>query len=203
MFLARTAMMVFLENKLGLYIARADGPIGGDLDIPAPVGSRRQTDTTRADRQGEDLANDDPGAGSPGGGEEEDEDGDEGDLGVDGGHVVGQRLLGGERVGVGVVEADRDADDGDEELADQHAQGTPDEDGAAAEALDGPEGNRGREDVDQREDQGHQEDVLDGARGLQEGGRVVKKKVDTSPAVKNNNNNRKRHTHTKRDGGSP
>src|SRR3569833_2767425 len=169
MFLARTAMMVFLENKLGLYFARADGPIGGDLDIPEPVGSRRQTDTTRADRQGEDLANDDPGAGSPGGGEEEDEDGDE----------------------------------GDEELADQHAQGTPDEDGAAAEALDGPEGNRGREDVDQREDQGHQEDVLDGARGLQEGGRVVKKKVDTSPAVKNNNNNRKRHTHTKRDGGSP
>ena len=113
----------------------------GDDGVPQPVGGGGEGDTAGADGQGEDLADDDPGAGAPGGGEPEDEDGDEGDLGVDGGDVVGQVGLtrGVRGVRVRVVEADGDTDDGDDELADQHAEGTDDEDGAATEALDGPE----------------------------------------------------------------
>ena len=61
--------------------------VGGDNgndSVPEPVGGGGESDTTRSDGEREDLANDDPGAGAPGGGEEEDEDGDEGNLSVDG-----------------------------------------------------------------------------------------------------------------------
>ena len=112
-----------------------------DDGVPEPVGGGGESDTTRADGEREDLTDEDPGTGTPGGGEEEDEDCDEGDLRVDGGDVVGAGLAGG--VEVGVVEADGDTDDGDEELADQHAEGTPDEKRTATEALDGVEGDRG------------------------------------------------------------
>lgn len=77
----------------------------GDDGVPEPVGGGGESDTTGADGQGEDLADEDPRAGTPGGGEEEDEDGDEGDLGVDGGDVVGAGGAVGE--GGGVVEASR------------------------------------------------------------------------------------------------
>lgn len=151
--------------------------------VPEPVGRGRQSDTTRADGQREDLANDDPRARTPGGGEEEDEDGDEGDLGVDGGDVVGDAGVGIGRARVGVVEADGDTDDGDKELADQHAQSTPDEQGATAEALDGPEGEGRAAHVDQGEDERDQERVLDRASRLQEGSRVVEDEVDTGPLL--------------------
>ena len=83
---------------------------------------------------------------APGAGKEEDSDGDEGDLSVDGGNVLGDGVTG--RVGVRLVEPDSHTDNGDDELADEHAGSTPDEERAATEALDGPERDRGRHDVD-------------------------------------------------------
>lgn len=152
----------------------------GDDGVPEPVGGGRETDTARADGEREDLADQDPGTGTPGRGEEEDEDGDEGDLGVDGVDVVGNgRIAVGGKVGL--VEADGDTDDGDDKLADCHAKGAPEEDGAAAETLDGPERDRGGEDVDDGEDHGDEELVLDGAGGLEERGGVVEDEVDTGP----------------------
>lgn len=107
--------------------------------IPQPVRSGRQSDAARSHGEWEDLADENPSARTPRGCEEEDEDGDEGDLRVDGGDVIRQAQLWVFRVGVGVVESDGDADDGDEELTDQHAQRAPDEQRAATESFDGPE----------------------------------------------------------------
>ena len=170
------------DGRLEVAALLADhvGGDDGDDGVPEPVGGGGETDTARADGEREDLADQDPGAGTPGGGEEEDEDGDEGDLRVDGVDVVGH---GGLAVieEVGLVEADGDTNDGDDELANQHAEGTPEEDGAATEALDGPEGDGGGEHVDDGEDHGDQELVLDGTGGLEEGGGVVEDEVDTSP----------------------
>lgn len=89
---------------------------------------------------------------------------------------------------------DGDTDDGDEELADGHAGGAPDEERATTEALDGVEGDRGRDDIDNLhevstegerqfdsevvrlypagmtdgEDHGHDERVADSASRLEE-----------------------------------
>lgn len=173
------------DGRLEVASVLADHVGGDDSDdgVPQPVGSSRETNATRSDGEREDLANDDPGTGTPGGGKEEDEDGNEGDLGVDSADVVGSDLVrvvvGGS--GVGVVETDSDTDDGNEELADKHTEGTDDEDAAATEALDGPEGQGGREDVDQGEDERDEETVVDGTSGLEEGGGVVEDEVDTSP----------------------
>lgn len=82
-----------------------------------------------------------------------------------------------------MVETDGDTDDGDEELADQHAQGTPDEERTTTELLDGPEGEWGGADIDEGKDQGDQEGVADSASGLQEWGRVVEDEVDTGPLL--------------------
>lgn len=155
----------------------------GNDGVPEPVGGGGQANTTRADGQREDLADDDPGAGAPGRGEEEDEDGNEGDLGVDGRDVVGEGLgrIGG--IGVRLVEANRDTNDGDEELADQHAEGTIEEDGPATPLLNRVERDGGRADVDDGEDHGDEEGVADGTRGLEEGSRVVEDEVDTGPLL--------------------
>ena len=48
-----------------------------------------KTNTSGSDRKRENLANKDPGTGTPGRGEEEYEDSDERNLCVDGGNVVG------------------------------------------------------------------------------------------------------------------
>lgn len=87
------------------------GSDDSDDAVPEPVGCGGESYTTGADGQGEDLADDDPCARAPGGGEEEDEDADECDFRLDG-------------VGVAAICG---ADDGDEELADDHAQGAPQE----------------------------------------------------------------------------
>ena len=84
---------------------------------------------------------------------------------------------------MGVVESDGDTDDGDEELADQHAQGTPHEERTTTELLNSPEGEWGGADVDQGEDQGDQEGVADGTGGLQEWSRVVEDEVHTGPLL--------------------
>lgn len=167
--------------EVAAFLADHVGSDDSDDGVPEPVGGGGETDTAGADGQGEDLADQDPGTRTPGGGEEEDEDGDEGDLGVDGVDVVGNGVAVG--IEVGLVEADGDTDDGDDELADGHAEGTPEEDGAAAEALDGPEGDGGGEHVDDGEDHGNQELVRDGASGLEEGSGVVEDEVDTGPEL--------------------
>ena len=146
-----------------------------------PVGGSGDGNTTRADRKREDLANDDPGTRAPRAGKEEDEDGDEGDLGVDGGVVHCASIASG--VDEGLVEADGDTDDGNEELTDQHAKGTPDEQRTTTPLLNGVEGDRGGADIDEGEDQRDQEGVADGASGRQERSRVVEDEVDTSPLL--------------------
>lgn len=172
---ARLQVAVSLTNHVGCN--------DGNNGVPQPVGGGGQGDTTGTDGQGEDLANQDPGAGAPGGSEKEDEDGDEGDLSVHGRDVVGNGRVGVRGVWVGVVETDRNTNDSDEELADKHTKGTDNEDEATAEPLDGPEGDRGGADVDEREDQRDKEGVADGAGGLQEGRGVVEDEVDTGPLL--------------------
>lgn len=140
------------------------GHIGGDDGddaVPHPVGGGGEGDALCAHGEGEDLADDDPGAGPPGGGEEEDVDADEGDHGLDGAVVVGPD----------------GAHDGDDELADDHAGRPPDQEGAAAEALHGVEGDRGGADVDEGGDEVHEEGVADGAELLEEGGAEVEDEV--------------------------
>ena len=117
------------EEHGGLEVAlvSADHVRGDDGDdgVPEPVGGGGESNTTGADGEREDLTDEDPGTRTPGGGEEEDEDGDERDLSVDSRKVVGAG--GAISKGGGVVEALSDTDDSNEELADQHAKGTPDE----------------------------------------------------------------------------
>jgi hypothetical protein len=153
----------------------------GTYSVPQPVGSSRETNTSGADGEGENLADDNPGTRTPGRGEEEDEDGDEGNLGVDGRDVVGNGVA--SSIEVGLVETDSDTNDGDEELADQHAESSVDEQRAATEALNRPERQRGGADVDKGEDERDQEGVLDGTCRLQEGSRVVEDEVDTGPLL--------------------
>ena len=75
--------------------------------FPEPVGGGGETHTTRSNGEREDLANHDPGTRSPGRCEEEDEDGDEGDLSIDSREVVGALVaLSRTAVVVGVVEPD-------------------------------------------------------------------------------------------------
>lgn len=76
------------------------------------------------------------------------------------------------------------ADDGDDELADYHAEGTPQEQGPTTDLLDGPEGDWGGADVDDCGDHGQQEGVLDRAQLLEEGGTKVEDEVDTGPPKK-------------------
>lgn len=52
--------------------------------VPQPVGGGRQSHTARTDGEREDLADEHPRAWTPGGGEEEDVDTDEGDHGLHG-----------------------------------------------------------------------------------------------------------------------
>lgn len=135
------------------HVGRDDG----DDAVPEPIASGGETDTAAADLQREDFANEDPGAWTPGGGEEEDVDADKGDHGGDAG-------------GVGVVDG---ADDGDNVLADDHTGGTPDEKRTASEFLDGVKGDGGGAHVDEGSDQGNEERVGDGVEGLEEYGSVA------------------------------
>lgn len=175
------------EEDGGLQVALIGtdhvGGDDGDDGVPQPVGSSGQSNTTRSDRQREDLTNDNPGTGTPGGGEEEDEDGDESNLSVDGGNVVGNVLGRVAGIGVGLVETNGNTNDGDQELTDKHTKSTENEDSTATKSLNGPERQRSGADVDQGEDQGDQEGVADGAGRLEEGSGVVEDEVDTSPLL--------------------
>ena len=170
--------------------------------VPEPVGCSRKGNTTRADRQREHLANDDPSTGTPSACKEEDEDGDEGDLGVDGRDVVGTSYsLTSDNDAVGVVESNGDTDDGNKELeivrmcmrarerryfaylADEHTECSPNQKWATTKLLNGVEGNGSGADVHEGENQGDEESVADGTGGLQEWGRVVEDEVDTGPLL--------------------
>ena len=174
------------RSEVALILVDHVGGDDSDDGVPQPVGGGRESNTTGSDGKREDLTDQDPGTRTPGGSEEEDEDGNEGDLSVDSRDVVGT----GKRVTtsgvgdlVGVVETDGDTNDGNEELADQHAEGTPDEERTTTELLNGVEGDGGRADVDEGEDQRDQEGVADGTGGLEERSRVVEDEVDTSPLL--------------------
>jgi hypothetical protein len=149
--------------------------------IPQPVASRAQSNASRADGQREDFSNDNPRAGTPSRGKEEDEDGDKGNLRIDGRDIVRQASVRVAWVWVSVVEADCNTDNGDQELTDEHAKGAPDEQWSTAELLNGPERERRAADVDQGEDERNQKGIVDGTRGLEERGRIVEDEVDTGP----------------------
>ena len=68
-------------------------------------------------------------------------------------------------------------------MADNHTGSAPDEEGAAAETLNGPEGDGGGADVDDGEDHGDQKWVIDCVEGLEENGGVVEDEVNTSPLL--------------------
>jgi hypothetical protein len=123
-----------------------------DDAVPEPVGRSRDSDTTRADGDGEDLADDDPGTRTPGGGEDGDVQADEGNHGTRG---VGVGWV------FGSVLASGGTDDTDDELHDDHASGTVDQDGTTTELLNHPERCRGGEHVDEGGDETDQEGVLD------------------------------------------
>jgi len=162
-----------LGAEIGLALVFADevGSDDGDDAVPEPVGGGGETDTAGADGQWEDLTDEDPGTGTPGGGEEGDVDADEGDHGGDGRGVVFLETAGG------------DTDDGDDEFADQHTQRTPDEDGTTTVALNGIEGDGGAADVDESGDETDEEGVADGAECLEESGTEVEDEVDTGPLL--------------------
>jgi len=157
-----------------------------DDGVPEPVGGSGKSNTTRSDGEREDLADENPGTRTPGGSEEEDEDGDEGDLGVDSGEVVGADdgvARGISSNAVGLIESDSNTDDGNEELADQHAESTPEEKRTATNTLHSVERDGSRADVDESEDKRDNEGVADSAGRLEEDGGVVEDEVDTGPLL--------------------
>lgn len=140
----------------------------------APVGRGGHADTAGADGQGEHLTDDDPCGRAPGGGEGRNVEADERDLGLDGaGVAAGDGRVGGGR-----------ADDGDDELADDHGRATDEQDAAASEALDDPERERRREHVHESGDEGDEEGVVDRAKRLEERGTEVEDEVDTGELLR-------------------
>lgn len=175
------------EEHTGLHVgvtgAGAHHVRGDDSDdgVPQPVGGGREGNTTRSDREREDLADDNPGTRTPSRGEEEDEDGNEGDLSVDSSNVVGSGVASG--VKVRLVETNRHTDNGDDEQADTHTSSADNQDETTTKLLNGVERDGGRQDVDESEDQRHQEGVADGTGRLEEGRGVVEDEVDTGPLL--------------------
>lgn len=64
-------------------------------------------------------------------------------------------------------------------MHDYHAQSAVDEQEAAAEVLNGDEGDGSRQDVDEGGDEGNEKGVGDGAELLEEGGAEVEDEVDS------------------------
>lgn len=159
--------------EVGLSRVAADHVWGDDSNdaVPEPVGGSGQANTTRTDWQREDLTNKNPGARTPCGGKEEDVDADECNLGRNGRIVMKLLATGG------------DTNNGNNKFADQHAQGTPDEDCTTAESLNDPEGDGSGADVDQSSDEIDQEGVGDRAQILEEGSTKVEDEVDTGPLL--------------------
>jgi len=98
-------------SRAGLLVDQVGSSVT-DTKVPEPVGGDGEGHGLGTDIEREDLTGDDPGDGTPRGGEEGDVDTDEGD----------QNLLSG-----GVGGRDGDTDDGDHELANAHSDGTDQE----------------------------------------------------------------------------
>ena len=135
--------------------------------VPEPVGRCGNAHTTGSNRKREDLSNDNPSARAPGGGEEGDVEANKGNHGRDG------------RVVVFLGSTGCDAYDRDDELHYNHPRASDDEDLAAAEAFDGPEGYGGRTDVDKGGDEGDEERVADRAEGFEEDSSEIEDEVDS------------------------
>lgn len=180
------------EEDLGLQVtlvsANHVGCNDGNNRVPQPVGGGGQTNTTGTNGKREDFTNDDPSAWAPSRSKPEDENGNERDLSIDGSLVLGDgRVLAGIRARVrvrdGMVKASSNTNNGDDELAHQHAESTNQQNRAAAESFDRPERDGGGKDVDDGKDHGGQEDVGNGLGRLEEGGREVEDEVDASPLL--------------------
>ena len=135
--------------------------------VPEPVGGSREGDTAGADWKRKNLSDDNPRTWTPSGSEEEDVDADECDHGAD---------------GFGVSPINR-ADNGNDELADDHSQSTPDKKGATTESLNGPEGDWGGADIDEGGDEADEEGITDGSELLEESRSEVEDEVDTRPLL--------------------
>ena len=119
--------------------------------IPEPIACCTQRNALRPNRQLENLSNNDPCRRAPCAGEEEHVQADEDDEAV-----------------IRCVLLFVDGPDGrDNELADGHGQRAVDEEGPAAVALDGVEGDGRAADVDDGRDHGDEEGVLQ-ADGVEE-----------------------------------
>lgn len=136
------------------------------------VGSSGDRQALGTSLEREDLAGDDPGQRTPGGGKEEDVDTDKGDRGLLCGKVVD------DDVSSRILTGRGRAEHGNEELTDAHADGTPEEQGSATELLYSPETGQGGSHVDARRNHGDGEGVLD-TRVLKVLGSVVEDEVDT------------------------
>jgi hypothetical protein len=117
-----------------------------------------------ADFQREDFTGDDPGYGTPGAGEEEDVDTDKSNQ-----KTLDRQVLG----------SNDSTSNGNDELADSHANGTEEQKLAATPLLDEPQTGNSRSNVDAGSDHGNDEGVLD-TSVLEEACAVVEDEVDAS-----------------------
>jgi hypothetical protein len=115
-----------------------------DSEVEEPVGGGGHREGLGADLEREDLAGNHPGDRTPGAGEEEDVDADKCD----------ERLLSGL-----VVDTSDGSSDGDNELADSHADGAKEEEVAATPLLDEVETGEGRANIDSGRDHSDGEGV--------------------------------------------
>jgi len=166
---AKTAKYVEdLRAQVGVVHADEVWVDNSNDGVPQPVGCSTEADAAGSNRQGKDLANDDPSCWSPGGGKERDEDAEKSDF------------SGGAGCGLVFV---CDADGGSDELADHHPDGAPDEERSPTEFLDCVEGD-GRDDaVDEVADDLGDEGVLDGFEIAEEDGAVVEDEVYAGPLL--------------------
>ena len=98
----------FETSRAGLFVDQVGGGETED-EVPEPVGGDGEGHGLGTDVEREDLTADDPSDGTPCGGEESDVDADEGNQNLLPGDVGGR---------------DRNTNDGDQKLANAHAEGT-------------------------------------------------------------------------------
>ena len=149
-------------SRAGLFVDQVGGCVT-DTEVPKPVGGNRHGHCFGSDVEREDLTGDDPGDGAPCGGEERDIDADKSD----------QSLLSGD-----VLSRDCDTNDGGQELANAHADGTDQEGLPSTELLDIPHARESHEDVDDIDGDSDQERVGN-ARVLEKRGTGVDDEVET------------------------
>jgi len=165
--------------EIGVALAGTDKVGGGIGDGPVeqPVGGGGHGQALGADLEWEDLAGDDPGDGTPGAGKEEDVEADKGD------ESLGRRveLVGGGLTSVGGQDTgvdEGDTDSRDNELADTHANSTPEEEWAATSLLNKVKTREGRDGVDNVSDEAIDEGAANVGIG-KVGNTVVEDEVNT------------------------